>query len=144
MTEIFRWGNWKFRINRCKIWNLPFGQDRTCPWGRATETKNKWRKTPMSSKNQPKRNPIDVLWLLSKSRSLTAVCWLRRMYQQSNAKLSRNMIANHIWIYQRCLTERLLDWLMCIKLHYCVSFLLRQLFPSSICYCNGPFLYTFQ
>ena len=31
---------------------------------------------------------------------------LTAMYQQFNAKLPRGMIANHIWIYERCLTAR--------------------------------------
>ena len=31
---------------------------------------------------------------------------LTAMYQQFNAKLPRGMIANHIWIYESCLTAR--------------------------------------
>ena len=31
--------------------NKPSGQDKTSPWGSATEIKNKWRKTPMSSRS---------------------------------------------------------------------------------------------
>ena len=68
------------------------------------------------------------------------------MLHQFNAALLRNMLANHIWKYGRCLTARHREaarQIMFIEIDNFVSFLLRQLFfftRSS----KGTFLYSFQ
>ena len=67
---------------------------------------------------------------------------LTAMLHQFNAALLRNMLANHIWKYGRCLTAA--RQIMFIEIDNFVSFLLRQLFPFFTRSSKGTFLYSFQ
>ena len=72
---------------------------------------------------------------------------LTAMLHQFNAALLRNMLANHIWKYGRCLTARHREaarQIMFIEIDNFVSFLLRQLFPFFTRSSKGTFLYSFQ